>query len=158
MKDIAETFLAVHWIRFHAPSAGGWIRFLLRELDPPWCNWRSPMPQQRYHVPQWRPGAASLMGSWLLIFSVSVSLSLFALVKEGKSQAVLWKGPGIKELSLMPKAMWMSHLGSRSSSSFRDYSSDPQLDCNLMRNSEPNQPTKMHWMPDQETMCNNNYF
>lgn len=158
MKDIAETFLAVPWIRFRAPSAGGWIQFLLRELDPPWHKWRSHTPQQRYHGLQRRRGVASLMGSWLLIFSVSVSLSLLALVEEGKSQAVLWKGPGIKELSLMPKAMCLSHLGSRPSSSFRDYSSDSQLDCNLMRNSEPNHPTKMHWMPDQETMCNNNYF
>lgn len=73
MKDIAETFLAVHWIRFHAPSAGGWIQFLLRELDPPWRKWRSHMPQQRYHGLQPRP---TQLPSWALDCSYSLSLSL----------------------------------------------------------------------------------
>ena len=33
-----ETSLVVQWLRLHAPKAGAWVQFLVKELDPSGCN------------------------------------------------------------------------------------------------------------------------
>ena len=58
------SYMVIQWLRLGTPNAGGWVQFLVRELDPACCNQTFPQlrPCTAKEIKKTSSGALRLKG------------------------------------------------------------------------------------------------